>query len=146
MNKILNICLILILLVPGCSKKNSQRSQDADLLNSTWVLSYIQSTSTNVIMTYPADAPKKISIVFTRSDNKVSFSGVCNSGSGTFSFLQNTGGISIQSITTTKIGCQYVEWEAFTTQNLDNATSFRIDGNNLVIYSGGDYNLYFTKK
>lgn len=138
----LNICLILILVAPGCSKKSSQ---DADLLNSTWVLSYIQSTSTNAIMTYPSDEAKKISIVFTSSDNKVSFSGICNSGSGTFSFLQNAGGISVQNIVTTKVGCQYVEWEAFTTQNLDNATSFRIDGNNLVIYSGGDYNLYFTK-
>jgi heat shock protein HslJ len=132
----------IILVGFGCKKA---AMNNADLLKVKWVLSYIQDTKTNAIKDYPSDEPKKISIVFTDSLNAISFSGVCNGGWGTYSYSLSTGAIKISGILTTAIACKYVEWEEYTTQNLDSASSYKINGNNLEIYSNGTYNLYFNK-
>jgi heat shock protein HslJ len=142
MKKILIFSSILILVGFGCKKANEK---DADLLNSTWILSYIQDTKTDAITNYPKDAPRRISIVFTDSLNILSFSGICNGGSGTYSYTASTGAIKITNLGTTLIACKDVEWEIYTTQNLNAAFSYKINGNNLVIYSNGTYNLYFTQ-
>jgi heat shock protein HslJ len=141
MKKILIFSSIVILFGIGCEKV---AVKDSDLLNTTWILSYIQDTKTKAITNYPNDAARIISIVFTDSLNIFSFSGVCNSGAGKYSYSSSTGTIKI-SVGTTFIYCKYVEWEEYTTQNLSNAYSYKIDGNNLIIYSNGLYNLYFTK-
>jgi heat shock protein HslJ len=140
MKKIAIFSFILILVGTGCKK-----TADADLLKVKWVLSYIQDTKTNAITNYPSDAARKISIVFTDSLNVISLSGVCNGGWGTYSYSLSTGAIKISGILTTAIACKYVEWEEYTTQNLDSASSYKINGNNLVINSNGAYNLYFTE-
>ena len=140
MKKIEIFSFILILVGTGCKK-----TADADLLKVKWVLSYIQDTKTNAITNYPSDAARKISIVFTDSLNVISLSGVCNGGWGTYSYSLSTGAIKISGILTTAIACKYVEWEEYTTQNLDSASSYKINGNNLVINSNGAYNLYFTE-
>jgi META domain. len=141
MKKIVIFSLILILVGIGCKKANEK---DADLLKVNWVLSYIQDTKTNAIKNYPSDAARKISIDFTDSLNIFSFSGVCNGGAGTYSYSSSTGTIKI-SVGTTFIYCNYVEWEEYATQNLNAAFSYKINGNNLVIYSNGSYNLFFTQ-
>jgi heat shock protein HslJ len=142
MKKILIFSFILILVGYGCKKTVVN---DADLLKVKWVLSYIQDTKTNAIRNYPGDAARKISIDFTDSLNVISFSGICNGGSGTYSFSTTNGTIMIKGLATTQIGCQFVEWEEYTIQNLYHAFRYKIIGNNMVIYSNGSYNLYFSK-
>lgn len=136
------IFIFIILVGFGCKKA---AVNNADLLKVKWVLSYIQDTKTNAITNYPGDAPKRISIVFTDSLNVISFSGICNGGAGTYSYFSSTGAIKITNLGTTLIACKDVEWESYATQSLNNAFSYKIRGNSLVIYSNGSYNLYFTQ-
>jgi heat shock protein HslJ len=135
------LILVIIISCFGCKKDNLK---DTDLLKTTWILSYIQDTNTQVITNYPGDAAKKISIVFNDSSDIISFSGICNDGAGTYSYSSSTGAIKI-SVGTTLIYCNYVEWETYTVQNLYYASSYKITADNLAIYSTGKYNLYFTK-
>jgi len=141
MKKLAIFLLTIILSLYGCKKENAK---NADLINTKWILSYIQDTKTNAITNYPSDAPNRISIVFTDSLNIISFSGVCNGGAGTYSYSSSTDDIKIK-VGTTFIYCKDVEWESYTTQSLNNASSYKLSGNNLVIYSNGSYNLYFNK-
>ena len=142
MNKILIFCYMVILVGIGCKKENLK---DADLLNTKWTLFYIQDTKTHTVTHYPSDARNNISIVFTDSSDIISFSGICNGGAGTYTYSSITGEIKITNLVTTEIYCKYYEWETYTGQNLYDATSYKIDGNDLAIYSNGEYNLYFTK-
>jgi heat shock protein HslJ len=132
---------MVILVVIGCKKDTIK---DTDLLNTKWTLSYIQDTRTQTVTYYPGDATKRISIVFDNSPDVVSFTGVCNNGSGTCTFSPSAGEIKITDLGTTKIWCKYVEWETYTVQSLYYASRYKKNGNYLVIYSGGAYNLYFT--
>jgi heat shock protein HslJ len=142
MKKIFIYCLVLVFIVAGCKKESSKQPT---LLNTQWVLSYIQDTKSNVINNYPADESKKIVIDFTDLSNVISFNGICNTGSGKYSFSTSTGTVEITDMATTKIACKYVEWESYTVQSMQEAYSYRIDGNTLVIYSKGDNNLYFIE-
>lgn len=142
MNKTLIICFLIVLVEIGCERANPK---DADLLKTKWELTSIQATQINAITNYPGDAAKKISIVFNDLSNDIGFSGVCNGGAGKYSYTSGSGEIKITELNTTLIGCKYDEWEAYAVQNLHNAFSYKINGNNLVVYSHGDYNLYFTK-
>jgi heat shock protein HslJ len=142
MNKILIFCFIAILVGVRCKKENLK---DADLLNTKWTLSYIQDTKTHVVKHYPGDAKNKIYVVFNDTLNIVSFSGLCNGGAGTYNYSSLSAEIKVTDLITTSIGCKYVEWETYTVQNLYYASKYKINGNDLTIYSNGDYNLYFTK-
>jgi heat shock protein HslJ len=142
MKKILIFSFIIVLAGLGCEKAGVK---DADLLNTKWILSSIQDTKTNAIINYPGDAAKKISIVFTDSLSVISFSGICNAGGGTYLFSASTGAIKITDLSTTKIGCKYDEWETYTVQNLYYAYSYKINVDNLIIYSDSAYNLYFNR-
>ncbi|HKJ82314.1 MAG TPA: META domain-containing protein [Ignavibacteriaceae bacterium] len=111
-----------------------------------WILSHIQDTKTHAVTYYPSDATNKISIVFSDSSNDIGFSGVCNGGTGKYSYYSITGEIKVTDLTTTEIGCKYVEWETYTVQNLFYASRYHIEGGDLAIFSNGTYNLFFTKK
>ena len=141
MKKTLIFSFIIFLAGLGCEKANVK---DSDLLKVRWTLSYIQDTKTKVITRYPDDASQKISVVFTDSLNFISFSGVCNGGGGIYSYSPVTHEIKITILGSTKIYCKYVDWEAYTAQSLDEALSYKINGNSLVICSNGAYNLYFN--
>ena len=137
------IFLLLIFISSfGCEKENHT---DADLLKTTWVLSYIQDTKTQAITNYPSDAAKTISIEFSNTSDIVSFWGICNGGSGTYTYSSVTGEIKVTDLITTLIGCKYVEWETYTVQNLYYASSYKMNDKNLIIYSTGAYNLHFTR-
>ena len=142
MKKFLIFSFIIFLAGLGCEKAGVK---DADLLNAKWILSYIQDTKTNAITHYPDDATNKVSIIFSGSSNDIGFSGICNGGAGNYTYSSVTGAIKITDLSTTKIGCKYDEWETYTVQNLYYASSYKINGNDLVIYSNGAYNLYFTE-
>ena len=144
MNKILIFSFIMVLVAIGCEKTGLKGDQPA-LVKTQWVLSSIQDTRTKTITTYPIDATSKISIDFTDSLNLVRFHGICNGGRGIYSYSSITGSIQIFGLGSTYMACKYVEWEQYTIQNLHDAFSYKINGNNLVIYSSGKYNLYFTQ-
>lgn len=133
---------MVVLVGFGCKKDTLK---DADLLNTKWILSYIQDTKTHAITHYPSDATKRISIVFNDTLDVISFWGICNGGAGTFTYSSVTGEIKVTDLGTTLICCKYVEWETYTVQNLNYASNYKIDGNDLVIHTNGAYNLYFTK-
>jgi heat shock protein HslJ len=134
--------LVIIISCFGCKKDTLK---DANLLKTTWILSYIQDTKTQAITNYPSDATKKISIVFNDTSDIISFSGICNGGAGTFTYSSVTGEIKVTDLGTTLIWCKYVEWETYAVQSLYYASSYKISDNNLAIYTSGAYNLYFTK-
>ncbi len=134
--------LVIIISCLGCKKDSLNNT---DLLKTTWTLSYIQDTKTQAFTYYPGDAAKTISIEFTNSSNIIIFSGVCNVGSGTYTCSPITDEIKVTDLITTEIYCKYYEWETYTVQNLYYASSYKIIGNDLVIYSSGSYNSYFTK-
>jgi heat shock protein HslJ len=142
MKRIISYFLIIAFILSGCKKDNSRQPS---LLNTNWILSFIQNTKTNVTTNFPADESNKIVIDFTNSLDIVSFSGICNSGEGKYSFSAS-GTLEITDLGSTKIACKYVEWEGYTIQSLQEAYSYSINGNNMMIYSNGDYNLYFIKK
>jgi heat shock protein HslJ len=73
------------------------------------------------------------------------FTGICNSGSGTYTYSYETGEIEVTDLGSTKIYCQYIEWEEYTIQNLNKAYSYNLNGDQLIIFSHGPYNLNFTK-
>jgi heat shock protein HslJ len=133
---------MVFLIGNGCKETNLK---DAGLLNNKWILSFIQDTKTQAITNYPGDATGKISISFSGSSNDIGFNGLCNNGAGKYSYTSSTGEIKITDLATTLIYCKYVEWETYTVQNLYYASGYMINGNDLVIYSKGTYNLAFTK-
>lgn len=142
MKKIVIFSFFFILVGFSCKKANKK---DADLLNTKWILTYIQDTRTKAVTHYPSDARNKISIVFSDTSNDIGFSGVCNGGTGKYTYSSITGEIKVTDLGTTLIGCKYDEWETYSVQNLYYASSYKINGNDLVIYSKGAYNLYFTE-
>lgn len=141
MYKVLIFCFIITLVGFGCEKENLK---DADLTNNNWELESIEATQTNEMTEYPSDAPEIISIFFSDTSNIIGFNGVCNGGAGTYTLTDSSGGIEISNLYTTSVGCNYGEWEIYTTSNLHDAYSYEINGNDLTIYSHGDYNLFFT--
>jgi len=143
MRKIMVITFGLFVLGFGCKKENSQTGQ-ASLIKTQWILSYIQDSKTNAIINYPNDASRRISITFTDSLNFLSFSGICNGGLGTYSYSSVTDSIKIINLGLTKIACKYAEWESYTGDNLIDAYKYKINGNSLIIYSKGTYNLHFN--
>ena len=153
LKKILIFIFLMVLVSIGCNKTTVQ---DADLLKTKWTLSSIQDTKTGALTNYPSSEKTKISIVFTDSLNILSFYGICNDGWGIYSYIpsytsstSSSGAIKITDLVTTInycINCEYCsEWEGYTTQNLDSTFSYKINGNNLVIYSTGTYNLNFSQ-
>ena len=142
MKKIFFFCFVLGVTVSGCKKESPKQPS---LLNTNWTLSYIQDTKSNAVTNYPAAQSNKIIIDFTDSSNIVSFKGICNTGTGKYSFSPS-GNLKITDLATTKIACPDVEWEGYTVQSLQEAYSYSINGNSLVIYSNGAYNLYFLSE
>ena len=145
MKKLRFLTIIIILLSFSCLECKKDNLDDTDLLKTTWILSYIKDTKTQAITNFPSDAVKTISIEFTDSSNLLFFRGICNVGSGTYSFSSITDEIKVTDLITTEIYCKYYEWETYTVQNLYNASNYIINGTDLVIFSTGAYNLYFTK-
>ena len=128
----------------GCAKDGSY-NRNSPLLNTQWTISYIQNTKTGAILDYPADAMKKISVVFTDSLDIIEFSGICNGGQGKYSFSVLGNKLHVTDLMTTEVYCKYIEWEIYVALNLGNAYKYRITGNSLEIFSNGDYNLVFYR-
>jgi len=144
MKRIIYFLLFTIMAGTGCKKDSSDPPQ-AVLTGTSWVLVYKQDKNTNAVTFFPDTEPNKISITFNSSSNVISFKGICNTGDGTYLFSSKSGDLTISNLISTKIACNNVEWESYTVQNLNNAYRYMIDENTLMIYSNGNYNLFFIK-
>lgn len=144
MRKIILIYLS-VLLLGICCKKESSQVAPFSLLKTNWVLSSIKDTKSQTITSFPEEAIHNIYVAFTDSLNIMQFRGVCNGGFGRYSIYEDNKTIQVTDIATTKMACKYVDWERYVIDNLINSYAYSINGNNLVIYSKGAYNLNFTK-
>lgn len=145
MKKIFLFCLVLVLWTAGCKKEKQNEENESTLVNTTWVLSHIEDTGTKAVTYFPGNASGKVSIVFSGTSDVITFTGICNSGTGKYTYSLS-GEIKITDLGLTKINCVYVEWEGYASLSLAGAHQYTVNANNLVIYSNGPYNLYFTKQ
>jgi heat shock protein HslJ len=145
MKKILFAGLVLGLMVIGCKK---DRPKEAPLFSDTvWTLTSIQNVSTKLMFNFPSDAARKITVVF--SDGQVGITGICNTGTGNFTSVQfdsTLGTITVTDLSSTKVNCDYSEWEGYVLQSLGKAYKFEISGSSLDISSTGDFNLHFVEE
>jgi heat shock protein HslJ len=144
MKKILVPCLLVGLLVFGCKKDSPKEAPS--FLETEWTLVSIQNVSTKVTINFPADAEKKITLIF--SGGSVIFNGICNTGSGNFEtipFDATLGTLTVTDLGATKVNCTYSEWEGYVIQSLGKSYKYLITGNSITITTTGDYNLTLTQ-
>jgi len=138
------ILLLFILSFTFCEKSGFQ---DANLINKQWNLTSLQDTRTNTIINYPAYVKQQWGfeqIYFTT--DSVSIKGLCNVGNAIFSTFSKNSAIKFSGFRITYAYCQYEQWEQYLLHNLDSAYTYKITGNQLVIYSRGTFNLNFVEQ
>jgi hypothetical protein len=117
----------------------------ADLLKITWELSYIPNNILDSELYNSGKLNRKISIIFQDSLPLMYWKGVCNSGFGRFYISSSNDSIRIKGLNTTLMGCPY-EFEESVYKSLFMAYRLKITGDELVIFSKGDFDLHFRKK
>jgi heat shock protein HslJ len=133
---------ITILLLTSCERKeNDTIGGQHPLLKTEWILSSIQDTKTNNITIFPSNV-KSESIIFTDSLNTLRVKGVCNGCAGIYSVKDAS--INASGLMCTMIYCS--KWEDYLFYNLDSMFQYKINNNQLTIYSRGSYNLNFISK
>jgi len=136
------VAFILLLMVLGsCEKEPEGLLIDVSLINS-WVLISLTNTADNQINVLPQELDYlTLKFVDSISLNAIS---VCNPGSGTYSIKNDSIMISIGF---TNMECQnnidFPDWDTRFISNLNQTGKFSISGDNLILYSDGDYNLNF---
>lgn len=136
----INILCIFLLFFLGCQKKDN--NSDPPFLQTQWNLISIQNTTTNAITKYPGNLPIP-NIIFTDSVNTFRCKGVCNGGKGIYSLSSNDS-IKINDIISTAMYCS--EWENYLFDNLLTTYKYNVNGNQLILFSTGTYNLYFVSQ
>jgi len=144
MKQIFLLLMVAVIAGAGCNKDSHPVRQET-LTGTSWVLAYIEDTGTDEVTFYPETAPRKISITFHGYSNIISLTGICNTGEGSYLFSSQSGEVTISDLGSTKVACEYVEWEVYTIQSLINAYRYMIDDDVLLIYSHGRYNLLFVR-
>jgi len=144
MKKIFLLLLVVFMAATSC-KKDSHTTRQETLTGTTWALAYIEERATNDVTFYPESEPRKISITFHSYSNIISFTGICNTGEGTYLFSSQSGELSVANFGSTKIACNNVVWESYTIQGLNTAYRYMIDDDALLIYSNGNYDLMFVR-
>ena len=127
----------------SCKKDDEANKQVNPLLIKAWILTSIQNTKTNQMIDYPDSFTYKERIIFNDSIS-LSFSGNCgNHGYANYSVNNNSIKLSDYKIDHMYFCFRY-EWENYFFNNLDSAYQYNVTENKLIIYSKGDYNLYFV--
>jgi heat shock protein HslJ len=140
MKTAISILCLFYLTYLGCRKQDPQA--DPPLLNTNWVLSSIQNTRTKANLQFPL-ASTHTSEYITFTDSILTVKGICNSGRSSIQLFTYNDSIRISGVGSTFIYCDFINWEDYLWHNLDSAFSYKINGNQLVIYSKGTYNLNF---
>ncbi|HEX2974768.1 MAG TPA: META domain-containing protein [Bacteroidales bacterium] len=135
--------LTLFIVLQSCKKANE--SGASGIINTSWRLEYLIRTTDKSKLDFPADEPNRITIAFSDSLNTLMFNGICNSGSGFYDIVQKNNQLTIRDIKITLIHCRNIIWESYAVENLEKAASFSVKDNVLIIYTRGEYDLYFSK-
>ena len=135
------LVFIIVCFSAGCKKNRT----DENLINKTWVLDHIEDIQSKAVTPFPVGL-NPIMIDFTDSSNVVTFKGVCNTGSGKYSYSVISMKINISDLTLTKVACIGIDWESYASQNMVNSYKYSINGNTLEIFTHGNYNLFFTRQ
>lgn len=145
MKKILIAGIALCLVMMGCKKDNPK--EPPLFMDTVWTLTYIQNVSTKLTFNFPSDASGKITLVF--SGGQINIEGICNTGTGNFTTVQfdsTLGTLTVTDLSSTKVNCDYSEWEGYVLQSLGKAYKYEINGSSLDITSTGDFNLHFVEE
>lgn len=135
------ILILFLVLISACTRSDTSINTITD---TSWELTHIRSTKSGKKTRFPKGA-QNITLQFKSKSDTLSFSGVCNHGSGTYAIDDKSDKIEISAIGTTGIHCPYIEWEIYVVTNLRKAHNYKLAGNNLTIYSDGDYDLIFKR-
>ena len=150
--------LILLSLLASCSIKTKKASgsakinnkiegtvkgEEAGLVNTVWILSGIKGSK----IENPAPGLKEAYIVFLPDSTSLTGSGSCNSIFGNY-HLKGINCIEILQIGSTKMFCEEMETEYKMINALREATSFKINGDSLVMIKGNKIKLlsFIAKK
>jgi heat shock protein HslJ len=143
MKTVISILCIFCLIFLDCRKQDPKTDlPDLTLLNTHWTLSSVQNVRTKANLQFPF-ASSHTSEYLTFTDSILTVKGMCNSGRSSFQLFSYNDSIRINGVGRTFIYCDFINWEDYLWHNLDSAFSYKINGNQLVIYSKGTYNLNF---
>ena len=133
------LCLFSLIFL-GCRKHDPKT--DPPLLNTHWALSSIQNTRTKANLQFPLDSAHTSEYI-TFTDSILTVKGICNSGRSSYLLFSYNDSIRINGVGSTFIYCYFINCDYYLWHNLDSAFSYKINGNQLVIYSKGTFNLNF---
>ncbi len=136
-----------IFILSACKKDDADVILDK-LTSNQWELSYLYTTDGNEKIIFPKEIDSKILIQFSDNTDSLIFTGICNTGRGTYNFTSSIESfyfIKISDIWSTRMNCNNIEWEYYVTENLPQAYEFNLKNKKLEIYTQGKYNLFFKK-
>ena len=138
-----NILCIFLIFFLGCQKKDSNSNSDPPLLNTQWNLVSIQNTKTSEITNVPGNISE--SIEFSDSLNIFYVGGMCNGCDGKYTLVGNDS-ISNLGFVCTLVACAYDNWDTLLLTNLNQVFKYKLNNNQLTVYSNNTYNLNFIAK
>ena len=134
---------MLVITAFSCKKNDEANKQVNPLLIKSWTLTSIQNTKNNQMIEYPDSFIYK-QLLTVKDSVSLSFFGTCgNLGYANYSVSNNIIRLSGFTISHMYL-CDKVQWEDYFFNSLGSAYQYNVTENKLIIYSKGDYNLYFV--
>jgi META domain len=142
-NPFLILCCMFAITAFSCKKDDEANKQVNPLLIKAWKLTSIQNTKTNQMIEYP-DSFTYEQLLIVRDSISLLFEG-CGGNHGNAIYSVNNNAIKLSDIVITHMdACLGDQWNDYFFNNLERAFRFNVTANKLIIYSKGDYNLYFV--
>lgn len=141
MKSLIMLCTTLLLINVACKKDNIDIITNLSIDNTKWnLIDIINSTTYEEII-----PPEDINIVITFFDSTIVSLAVCNTGQGIYTTRKDSINISCGFTKMwCKLGSKYpIIWESVYIQNLNSSMKFKINDDELLLYSSGEYNLKF---
>ena len=133
---------IVAMIVFGC-KKDDENKIVNPLLIKTWVLTSMEDTKTNQMIDYPDSIMLKYYLVVEDSISLAYYG--CGLGHYHAKYWVTDSKIKLYDIEYTHADLCFDEnWEEQVFGNIERANRYKVTDDKLIIYSSGDYNLYFV--
>jgi len=143
LNSFLIVCSMLVITAFSCKKNDEANKQVNPLLIKSWTLTSIQNTKTNLMINYP-DSLSYQQFLNIRDSISLLFEG-CGGNQGNANYSVNNNTIKLSDIKILHMDfCMNDQWNDYFFNNLESAYQYNVTENKLIIYSKGDYNLYFV--
>jgi hypothetical protein len=134
---------MLIITAFSCKKNDEANKQVNPLLIKEWKLTSIQNTKTNQMIEYPDNLTYK-QLLIVKDSISLLFEG-CGGNQGYANYSVNNNTIKLSDIKILHMDyCMNDQWNDYFFNNLERAFQYNITEDKLIIYSKGDYNLYFV--